>query len=375
MFLPYHRILYVDDEKANLKTFEIAFKRDYEVITSTSPLEALEIISQSKEIPMIISDQRMPEMSGIDFLEQTIKLSPDSIRILLTAYTEKEDMLNAINMGKVYSYIVKPWDMDDVQRIIKDGFEKYLLIKENKYLVDELQEKMRQLEEAQEMLINQEKRAVVGSLAAGLVHEVKNQLNTITFLEIIMNKLTEEEKNYVNIIFESRNRIVNMIDEVRGLAKNEETHYEIMAQDLGKIINDSLLLVQMDEEVRGISLDFEDRLTKPVKVNKDKIIQVLLNLIRNAAQAVAGVEDGKVTVMAEEEDHKAIIRVLDNGVGIDSEKLSQIWEPFFTTKGERGTGIGLDIVKRIIEGHGGSISCTSQPRKETAFVITLPMGI
>ena len=227
---------------------------------------------------------------------------------------------------------------------------------------------------AEEKLIQQEKRAVVGDLAVGIIHEMKNQLTTIGYLDLILDKLpaeAEEEKQFAKFIFDSRDRMIGIIDEIRGLARNEESDYELRVDNLEHVITEAIQLAKMDSEVKSKDIFFESHYNGDSVINKNKIIQVLLNLIRNAAQAIENIENGKIRVLTETKEPFVLVEIIDNGIGIEKEKLERIWKPFFSTKGEKGTGVGLDICKRIIEGHKGIISCESELNKGTTFTFSL----
>ncbi len=239
--------------------------------------------------------------------------------------------------------------------------------------ITERKEAEKKLLHAQEMLTNQEKRAIVGGLTTGLAHEVKNQLNTIGFLELLKERFSDEEKEYVQYIYDSRDRIVSLLDEVRGFAKNEDTAYSISSHDLKDVIKEVIFLVSMDPDVKNKEITYSDPVSCIVSINKDKIIQVLFNLIRNAAQAIEGVDKGEIIIKTKIIKGMIEVQIIDNGLGIDETKLTKIWEPFFTTKGDQGTGIGLDLCNRIIGGHDGTIHCVSKPQKETSFIFTLPL--
>ncbi|MGH8058321.1 MAG: response regulator, partial [Candidatus Entotheonellia bacterium] len=138
-------LLIVDDEKDILRVLSLTFEEDYDVFTATSGKQALEILEQ-EEIALIIADQRMPEMSGIEFLERTIEKYPQIIRIVLTAYPDTESLLQAINAGRVYRYITKPWDRAELKITVKRALESYELAVENHRLVKELQAANEQLQ-------------------------------------------------------------------------------------------------------------------------------------------------------------------------------------------------------------------------------------
>jgi len=117
-------ILYVDDEPANLDTFKRAFGREYVIRTSLSAREALQIL-EKEEFPLLIADQRMPGMTGIELCEKLVEIKPQTIRMILTAYTEAEYLLDAINRGHVHDYIVKPWQKSELKPVIEKAFEEY----------------------------------------------------------------------------------------------------------------------------------------------------------------------------------------------------------------------------------------------------------
>ncbi|MBU4263359.1 MAG: response regulator [Proteobacteria bacterium] len=140
------KILYVDDEKANLINFSIAFKRYFTIFTADSGPAALEIFENTPDIAIVVADQRMPRMTGVELLRQIRRLEPDAVRIILTAYTDVADILDSINKGKIYHYIIKPWEEDELLQLLHKAGEMYLLTRENKRLLKELNEKNRQLE-------------------------------------------------------------------------------------------------------------------------------------------------------------------------------------------------------------------------------------
>ena len=130
------RILFVDDEENVLRSLKRFFmSEDYEVYTASSGSDGL-VILQDIEVPVIVSDQRMPVMTGAEFLAKSKELSPDSVRIILTGYADIEAAIGAINRGGAYRYVSKPWNDSDLLLVIRDAFEKYRLVKENKYLTE-----------------------------------------------------------------------------------------------------------------------------------------------------------------------------------------------------------------------------------------------
>jgi DNA-binding NtrC family response regulator len=123
-----YKILVVDDEAPNLRTLERLFRNDYEVLTASSAAEALALI-QRHDVALLISDQRMPEMSGIELMSQTIDLRPHMVRILLTGYADVSSLIEAINCGHVYKYVTKPWEQEDLTITVTRALEHYEMTK------------------------------------------------------------------------------------------------------------------------------------------------------------------------------------------------------------------------------------------------------
>ena len=124
------RMLVVDDEPDNLDLLYRTFRREFKVLRAESGGEALKVLSEEGEVAVIISDQRMPEMKGTEFLSKTVPEFPDTVRIILTGFTDVEDLVDAINAGQVYRYITKPWDPEELKHVVERASETYDLIKQ-----------------------------------------------------------------------------------------------------------------------------------------------------------------------------------------------------------------------------------------------------
>jgi CheY-like chemotaxis protein len=124
------RMLVVDDEPDNLDLLYRTFRREFNVLRAESGVEALKVLSAEGEVAVIISDQRMPEMKGTEFLSKTVPDFPDTVRIILTGFTDVEDLVEAINAGQVYRYITKPWDPEELRHVVERASETYDLIKQ-----------------------------------------------------------------------------------------------------------------------------------------------------------------------------------------------------------------------------------------------------
>ncbi len=124
------KMLVVDDEPDNLDLLYRTFRRDFNVLRAESGVQALSMLSTEGEVAVIISDQRMPEMKGTEFLSKTVPQFPDTVRIILTGFTDVEDLVEAINSGQVYKYITKPWDPNELKAVVQRAAETYELLKQ-----------------------------------------------------------------------------------------------------------------------------------------------------------------------------------------------------------------------------------------------------
>ncbi|MFT5859619.1 MAG: response regulator RpfG family c-di-GMP phosphodiesterase [Flavobacteriaceae bacterium] len=139
------QVLYVDDERHNLTSFKATYRKEFKIHIAESAQEGLKLMAENS-IQIVLSDQRMPEMTGVEFFAQLKVDYPDSIRILITGYSDIQAIIDAINEGQVYRYIAKPWDAQDLLLVIRQAHEIYSLREENAKLIEELKVANKQLE-------------------------------------------------------------------------------------------------------------------------------------------------------------------------------------------------------------------------------------
>jgi signal transduction histidine kinase len=154
----------------------------------------------------------------------------------------------------------------------------------------------------------------------------------------------------------------------------ENDHYQKIRVNLGHLAREAVSLAGMHEAVPKHALRLEVESEPMISCHKAKLQQVLFNLIRNAADALESHGAPEIRITVSSEGSEGILSVSDNGSGIDPANLEQIWEPFFTTKGQEGTGLGLDTCRRIVEGHGGKIECENRDGGGTTFSVRIPLS-
>jgi len=185
------RILLVDDEPENLRALERTLRQRFELVSTDNPNEAL-TLAQTQEFAAVISDQRMPGMMGTDLLARIAKEKPNTTRIILTAFTDTKEILDAINRAEIYRYITKPWDNQELVNVLMQATERYRLLTQNQSLVSELETKNRRLEEKEKELtqLNQSLETVVEKRTAELrqVNERLNELAMTDPLTRVLNR-------------------------------------------------------------------------------------------------------------------------------------------------------------------------------------------
>ena len=228
------------------------------------------------------------------------------------------------------------------------------------------------LRQMEEVVRRADRLAVVGGLAAGLAHEIRNPLASMCgSIEVLGASpgLDEQERRLMSVVRSEAERLEALVREFLSFAKPISPAFE--ALDGSRAVTDTVELFRQEVAERGIEL--VARAGEPVFVRADpgQLRQVLWNLLGNAADATT--PGGRVEVRISRQAEEGILEVADTGHGIADEDLERIFDPFFTTK-ERGTGLGLAIVHRIVEAHSGHLSVVSEVGKGTTFRVALPIA-
>jgi len=209
-----YNILYVDDEENNLNSFRAALRRDYNVFTALSGEEGMEILSKN-DIHVVVTDQRMPHMTGVQFL-QHIPIDQDNIRIILTGFTDMESIIEAINTGKVYRYIKKPWDKDELKITIDNAVETVMLRRNNKKLIYELQVNNEQLE----VKVQQRTREI--ERQKEIIETAKAQSDSL-LLNILPDEIAEELKKFGKSYARKHDQVSVLFSDIKGFSSVAET--------------------------------------------------------------------------------------------------------------------------------------------------------
>jgi signal transduction histidine kinase len=374
-------IYVVDDDALVLSSLQhlIEIETPHEVRTFVAPRAALEALRE-RAPDIVISDLTMPGMDGVVLLERVRSLAPDAARIVLTGYADKDSAIRAVNTAGVYQFVEKPWDNAQLLVTLNNAAEHVALSRKLHDTIAELSRRNAELEhtlaelrDAQDRLVAAERLAAVGRLASGIAHEIGNQLSLLGYAELLADRYGHdpEARALTDPLLAAKRRMASMVSSIKEFVRGGPSQYVRERQPLAPIIDETLSIMRFEPglKLRHLVKSPWDE-TAQADVNHEKILQVALNLVRNALQATR--EGGTIRVGLARAGNWARIEVADDGVGIAKDHLERIWEPFFTTKADTGTGLGLGICKRIVEEHGGTIQVESAPDRGATFTVLLP---
>jgi signal transduction histidine kinase len=352
------KILYVDDEENNLNSFKAFFRKYYEIYIAKNAAEALRII-ESIPVEIILSDQRMPATTGVEFLEKTIPFCPNSIRILITGQSDIDVVIDAINRGQVFKYIQKPWDWEKLSLIIENAAQTFQSQKEINSKNIELQK------------LNNELNKFVYSVS----HDLRSPLMSILGV-LELSKLEEKSFNptYIKIIEDCVLKLDSYLKNIIDYYVNSKSDELLQDINFQELINE--ILKSHNKLDDAIFIETEVKQNAEFIGDLFRIKVVLNNLISNAIKFKNPENlQHKIQIIINANLKSVYITISDNGIGILQEHLEHIFKMFFRTltpNEKQGSGIGLYIVKEALEKIGGTIEVASSVETGTSFKIFIP---
>ncbi len=379
------KILVVDDEAANIAVLTSLLKSDYKLMAAKTGTQALKAACIENPPDLILLDIMMPEMDGYETCRR-LKADPkteDIPVIFITAKAEPEDIIKGFELGAV-DFINKPFNPKELQVRVRTHM---------------------QLKTAQRQMVQNEKMAGLGTLVAGVAHEINNPVNFVHMnvhnlkddlgkhrdflLDLleeepeIIDHLTKEFEKFgskITDIIEGSERIKAIVNDLRSFSRSDSEQRQVIR--ISENIDSTLRLVKAKFKKEVL---FKSRISEELEVEcwPAQLNQVFMNTIVNACQAIVEKQNttgddtpGKVTIKAFAEGNEVGIRFQDNGIGMNDEVQRKLPEPFYTTKpvGE-GTGMGMAITYGIIERHHGRLVVESTPGEGTVITFYLPRTV
>jgi signal transduction histidine kinase len=378
------RILLVDDEPGNLEVLEALLEDDWEVSTAANGEAALALLAERGPVDLIIADQRMPGMTGVELLGEVARRYPATMRVVLTAYSDVEPMLAAANLGLVYRFLLKPYDSIEMVAIVEDALRVKSWTAALLALVTaldarhrELAQRTEELHAAREQLLAEERLTTLGRLVTDMAGDLQNRGASLSLLLGLvrqtvldppvleaaeaawaglgaLRELLQQVKDYTRATTGGPRRV-----RLHSRELLEGTMERFLMEDLGHCCP---VIAHHDPALQVLVLD-------AVRVR-----QALLALLRNAARASLPGEPIHLSVTAGSSG-QVVLEVRDQGQGMEPELLARALDPFFSGFASPGIGLGLEIARLAAKAHDGEIELISTPSQGTTARIVLPADV
>lgn len=347
-----HTILIVDDEQGPRETLKAVLASLYNVLTADSAQAALELFKEHKP-SLVITDVRMPGRDGIQLASDLRKLDSSLAIIVFTGHGDLETARSSMQVG-VNDFLQKPASLNIIRQVVARNLE------------DALQRRDEALKRKKD-----EKLAAITTTSGTFIHDLNNPLSAILMGVDFLTEALQQP----TIDLPSVNRVLGLIRQNGLKCSTLIKYWQQMSREI--------TVTKQTFDLLGLLLEVCNSIPKPSGVlvklpetslscwaDRFQMGRVLTNLISNAFQAVG--EKGQIHVSIESAPKATLIHIRDNGPGIPPEIKAKLFQPYQTSKGENGNGLGLFLSQKIVVAHGGTITCETEPNKGTVFTITLP---
>lgn len=352
-------ILVVDDDPSVLDSISSLLKKNGYIVISCERAKDAFIALQEEKIDAVLSDVKMPEITGIELLEKIHIINSDIPVILMTAYADFDITVDAIKKG-VFDFIIKPYQPEQIIHSVEKAvkYKTFLeMEKSYKHLLEEFNQEI-------ETLVSER---TMNLMALTIADRVRNPAIVIgSKAKKMANKkdVPEDFRKDLLCILEETEKLQTMVKDFHNLLKNKKSKFSY--DDINEVVES----VASSVEKRDVTLIF-NLSDQPLKINMEKdLLRVAISLlIKNAMEAMP--QNGRLTIETGQHEEEVFLRISDTGCGIPTIFLENIFVPFFSTK-KRGFGLGLPLVKQIVSEHMGKISVKSEEGKGTRFSLTFP---
>ncbi len=384
------KLLIIDDEHMILELTSMVLRsKGFDVSVIDNASDSYELIEREQPA-VVLLDYMMPKVNGLDALKEIRERFPETYVIMFTGKGSEEVAVELMKAG-ASDYILKPFSnaklvkrIENVLRLRSIELRNKELVDEQQRLLDEIERWNRELEErvehntaelerAHHEILMTEKLAALGHLSAGMAHEIRNPLNSISlFAQILQSGLENEPemKTYSEKIINEVERIDAIL--VKLLSTSKRSPFQLRTIHIHDVVEKSLQPFLEQMRAQGVTLQKQLlNKTPSILADAEELGQVFSNLFSNALFEMK--QGGTLSVTLTHDDRDALVTVADTGGGIPEDHLNEIFDPFFTTK-ERGTGFGLSVVLRIVKTYAGRINVQSEQGRGTTFQIWLPLA-
>ena len=397
--MPFSKILIVDDEPANVALLELILEHthEYETRSTTDPREVLALVA-AFEPDLILLDLSMPHLSGFEVMERLRAILPPGVYLpvlVLTADATRETKSRAL-AGGAHDFLTKPFENQEVllrcRNLLQTRALHQTLQRQNALLEETvrartltLEQTLAELRAAQQQQVQQERLRALGEMSSGIAHDFNNQLTVLVgYTELLLlndarilsNKLMAVR--YLQTVRTAAHDSAGIVGRLREFYRQRDAEEVFLPLDLSRLVHETATLTQPKwrNQARAAGCKVSVRLdlgTLPdVAGNAAELREVVTNLIFNAVDAMP--QGGEIILRTRPAGEAAVLfEVIDHGIGMTEEVRRRCLEPFFTTKSERGTGLGLSVVYGAVKRHDGALDILTKPGGGTTISIRLPV--
>ena len=354
------KILYVDDEPDNLVGFKASLRFHYQVITAVNVPQALACLNNHPDIKIVFCDQRMPDKTGVEFFEEIRISYPLPVRILITAYTDVESIIDAINRGNIFRFVKKPWTEADIISAIEEAHKFYLA---NSMLAIKNQELQKAYNE-------------LNKFAYSVSHDIRGPLSGLLGAISLVREIddVEEMKEMMLLMGKSLDKMDAYVLSMHDYYSLQRGELKISEIDFNKVVDDMKAMYMVMSKTNNIQFNINVDQHETFRSDAMPLKLILNNLLSNAFKYQDKMNQSKlVDVNIEVSGSKAIIYVKDNGIGILGTHIGEIFNLFYRANlNDSGAGFGLYNVKNALSKLNGQIEVNSIMNQGTTFKVTIP---
>jgi signal transduction histidine kinase len=374
---------------------QLAQETECDVSTFTSPHAVLAAAAEQPP-DALIADLSLPEIDGLALIADLTDSDPDLTALVMTSSSDADGTARALSQVGPLCHVTKPCELSDLLPKLRAGLDRRALAKQLaatraalherdqalraslrqvERTAAQLETKHTELKTATERLVAAEQLAAVGRVVTAIAHELGSQLALVGYAEAIKSRVADDAElvEFADVIVNAQKRLSAMVEEIRDFARGDRTELDREPAELSSIVEDALTILHYDRDVRLRNIEREYRAHPLVALHREKFSQVIINLVSNAVLATRPGDTIEIALWSEVDKGFCALTVTDHGTGMPPHVLDRLGEPFFTTRGDRGSGLGVGICMRIVEEHGGSVVYCSEEGEGTIARVRLPL--
>jgi signal transduction histidine kinase len=374
-------VLLVDDEQPNLTVLrEFLEEERWRVLEAPGGGQAL-AIAEVEPVDVVVTDQRMPGMTGVELLETLRERKPDVAGIVLTAYGDLQVLESAINRARAFRFLRKPWEPAEILQAVEQAAEHAVQKRTIAALVgllaarsEELRRTLDEVKAQHELVLRLERLGTIGQLAAGVTHDLKHVIVALRAADWEMQSATVPAplREIVTLGLAGVESLLRTLQTLHEYVRTGAVGLELAGVEPAGVVHDALAITRMDlaYRLRRVTAEVAPGLPR-LRADRQKLVQVLVNLLRNAL--AASPDGAAVRVVASGRPGEVELAVEDEGAGVPPDRREKVFEPFVSGKGQEGLGLGLYMARLVVEQHRGRIRVTDRPGGPGArFEVILP---